>query len=289
MHRPPNSGSTGIKTSSRYCISSPPSQRTHCSGGTRAADRETGSATVERHGRPSRASTTAIQDKMRQGCSAELCTVKMTQRQDPEGFFRVDDLRTRLLPNIEEPASAERYKGVIQQAITDNYDHLRKIRLHDRKLGVEDTKSTMTSMCIDTLPNSSHTKSAASHGMTMHATTDCLSNVKCYNHKQIRAPPQQESPASKTADAEVQEEEAEERRVCQAQVVRSARSKEPQRRGVPQAEGHDTGASRAIVRPAASTSRTSTTRTPIPSAEPEQKMFGFSFTFVGASLAGVAK
>lgn len=70
-------------------------------------------------GKPSRASALATLQETRWACYEALCTAKMEQGQDPEEFFKTDDLRTRL-GDMSELISEERYKDTRMQAITDD-------------------------------------------------------------------------------------------------------------------------------------------------------------------------
>ncbi|CAB1102163.1 unnamed protein product [Ectocarpus sp. CCAP 1310/34] len=108
----------------------------------------------------------------------------MAQGEDPDGFFiTVEDVRQRP-KDMVEIISDERFEDVILQAISNDYDYVRPTSFRVRHFGLEEIKTTMKSMYIDSLSRT-WTKSVAGRGVAMPASNGD-SIIKCFNCGQFR-------------------------------------------------------------------------------------------------------
>ncbi|CAN0602669.1 unnamed protein product, partial [Ectocarpus sp. 12 AP-2014] len=106
----------------------------------------------------------------------------MAQGEDPEDFFTtVEDLRERL-KDLGEIISGERFEDIILQAISNDYDYVRQTSFRVRDFGLEEIKTTMKNMYIDSLSRTS-TSSVAGRGVAMQASNGD-STIKCFNCRQ---------------------------------------------------------------------------------------------------------
>lgn len=81
-----------------------------------------------------------------------------------------------------EDACYREWRSKIRMAVSyhkKDYDYVRKTSFRERDFGLDDIKSTMTNMFIDSLSRSS-TKSVAGRGVAMQVTSDS-SGIKCFN------------------------------------------------------------------------------------------------------------
>lgn len=92
----------------------------------------------------------------RHACYEELCDFKMERGQDAEdGFSRTEDL-LKHSHRMEENSSDERYRDIVIQGLTGEYDYIRDTHHGDRMLGLEEMKTTTKSMYVGSLSRLDH-------------------------------------------------------------------------------------------------------------------------------------
>ena len=106
----------------------------------------------------------------------------MRHREDPEDFFfKIKDLWVRV-KDMGDVISDERFEDIILHAIATDYDYVRQTSFRERDFGLNEIKSTMRNMFIDSLSRSS-TKRIAWRGVAMHAASG-ESGIQCFNCQQ---------------------------------------------------------------------------------------------------------
>lgn len=110
----------------------------------------------------------------------ELTNFSMEQGQDPEDFFSKIEHLWQRLDDMGETISDERFQDIILQGLPDDYRFIQDTHHRDRTFGLEEMKTTMRNMFIDTLSRRVQNAKIGGREAAMHTTTRDENGVECY-------------------------------------------------------------------------------------------------------------
>ena len=113
----------------------------------------------------------------------------MRSDEDPDDFlYKKDRCRDRLNSvTPKEGPSDRRYKDIILQCLSPEYDRIRQTHIERGDCNLEDTRRMMSKIYGDNLarPHSDSSRGIAGRGVAMQTTGRDLRKINCYYYKKF--------------------------------------------------------------------------------------------------------